>query len=327
LIDLLAGKFGEVGKNIGELWPKIQEGLGKFLTWAGEQVEQATKYLSEWWTKHGQSVEKTVGFITRKIGEFVNWASSTIAPLWERIAQNVNNAWEQMKRIIGGALEIIGNLFDAAAAAIEGDWATFWAELQTSAGIAWDLIYTTVQQGLDATLNLFGGKLSESQEAWTYILGTFVDIVGKELGKAQKLLDALGDAFKSAGINLFASFIAGVASQAQKLIDAIVKPVQDALKIVNDLLGGIGGGTTGGKGGGGQGRETAPIGAGSAPNLSAAVGQARANNPASAGLLPVVVGGGTSINITMGQVNISGPMDLAAFQSQLTRTIKTAMGK
>lgn len=325
------------------------------LTWLQSQWEQATNGIQQWLQKHGSSVQTILGSAYQAAQQIVTiavayirarWNDFLAWPIWQIMGDNLTTAWEGFKRIVSDAADAVGNILDAFAALSQGNWEDFWAAMRRVLENVGDALITLVGTTLETILHTFGTSLDSLFTNWDFIFSSIrtifstwwtdiqqsatngmravSDAILGAITTAQTDLSNLGKNFSDIGTALITALKDGIVGAAQGVVDAATGVVNSAITAAQNALGMhsppkvfIDMGRASSRAfGAGMKQES-----GAATQASVGL-MARATAPLA--MAPILTGNSSSTTVNMGGVSIYNPMQLAQFESMLTRVLKGA---
>lgn len=179
----------EFRNGVLELWASIQKGVTAILN-----------HLQAFWNKWGDEI------------------LATASALWAMFKQTVLIAFNLVKGIIEGALDIILGIFDVFAGIFNGDWSRVWDGLGKIVSGAWKIVTALFKAGLDSIINLATGL---GPLLWDAIKGA---------------VSGIGEWLVEAGKDLIRGLINGVKSMAGSVGDAIGDVAKGAVAAVGNVF-------------------------------------------------------------------------------------------
>lgn len=235
---LFKERFGEAIQSIIDAWnenlPVFKEALERLTEiWDGVLASMSTsleewgQYVQGWWVEHGKNVQTVFDWL--KEGLRVGWESMlnvlsglTEVFVWysellwgehgENLKQLFSNITTNLGDIVRAGLEQVGDLFDAFAALIVGDWAGFWEEIKSVGRDTLAILQGIINIGMDTLKEIFRFH--------------FGDIVNKIME-----ID-----WWQAGADIVLGLIAGVGDNVVAFIDTLVQMAKDAIDAVKGVF-------------------------------------------------------------------------------------------
>jgi len=110
--------------------------------------------------------------------------------LWEGIKTTISDGWEIMKKVVSGALDLIGAGIDIFATLLTTDWAEVWDNIKLKVEEIWLTVTTTISTKIAEIKTAIGDfiklTLEPLQIAWSSIstaISNVIDWIGKVAAK------------------------------------------------------------------------------------------------------------------------------------------------
>lgn len=237
ILAVVAALIG-LGIAIKQLWEENKEFRdGVLELWASirEGVTAVLRHLQAFWDKWGDEI------------------LTAAAAMWNMFKQTVLIAFNLVKGIIQGALDIILGVFDVFAGIFNGDWSRVWNGLGKIVSGAWTVIKSLFKAGIDSIVNLaknLGPLLKDAILGALEGIGGWLVDAGKDLigGLIDGVKSMFGDVKDTLG-NLTSSLTSwkGPPSKdkvllrpaGQQVIEGFVAGLEDAIPQVKSLLTGL----------------------------------------------------------------------------------------
>ena len=223
----------------GDTWSRIQAIVMTVLPALRSIITSIFAAVGTFLAAHGTEIQTFLVRAWQTISQIVNVAvqiiQATIVPAFQAVAAFLQshgveiqtflgNTWTFIQTTIDTVLNVILGLLRTFLALFRGDWSGAWELLKGTLQVAWDGIRTIFDTAL-AQLNLLtGGKLDELRE---WFVTKFAAI--------REFLNGFN--LRNMGVAIVQGLIDGVRSMAQKLIDAAVGVVNNAIAAAKALLG------------------------------------------------------------------------------------------
>lgn len=175
-----------------------------------------------WWEEHGSNVRTAVQNIMTIVWTGFDMIMSIIKGTFEFLKPFLKAAWDGIKTIFSGALDVILGLLGVFVNLFAGDWKGLWESVKQIFTGVWGIIKGLLQ-------GVFGS-----------ILALFASFAKSVINKVKEIKNSITNYFKSLGKdalawgrNLLDSFINGITSRFARLRSA----VSNAVSIVKNFLG------------------------------------------------------------------------------------------
>jgi len=163
-------------------------------------IEQTIGELIDWWNESWPEISETIDIVMSFIEDILNrvmpFISTIFGATFKYIGTVVTVAFDLIKEIIRGALNIIKGVIEVVMAVIRGDWGQAWEGIKKIVDGVMDIIFAIV----DSALTIIKAAL---EAAWTIIkatLGALMTAIAKiwETGWL-RLKDIVGSIWSSIG--------------------------------------------------------------------------------------------------------------------------------
>lgn len=128
----------------------------------GTYISEIGGMFKKFWADIQPSLQPTIDFIKK-----------VFAPVWEGLGVILTVAFDTIKKVIGGALQVIKGIIEVFAGFLTGDWAMMWQGIKDIASGAWTIIkavFTGAWNILKAEWNILTSTLKIVWEtAWNAI--------------------------------------------------------------------------------------------------------------------------------------------------------------
>src|SRR5690606_3474618 len=185
-------------------------------------IKQILDKIKKWWDEHGESVKDAVQNIMTFIWIAFDTISNIIRETFEFLKPFLKAAWDGIKDIFSGALDVILGLLGVFVNLFAGDWKGLWESVKQIFSGIWQIIQGIVK-------SVFGS-----------IISLWASLAKSVINKTKEIKDSVTNHFKSLGKNalswgrnLLDNFINGITSRFARLRSA----VSNAVSIVKDFLG------------------------------------------------------------------------------------------
>src|SRR5690606_30583022 len=175
-----------------------------------------------WWEEHGSNVRTAVQNIMTIVWTGFDMIMSIIKGTFEFLKPFLKAAWDGIKTIFSGALDVILGLLGVFVNLFAGDWKGLWESVKQIFSGIWQIIQGIVK-------SVFGS-----------IISLWASLAKSVINKTKEIKDSVTNHFKSLGKNalswgrnLLDNFINGITSRFARLRSA----VSNAVSIVKDFLG------------------------------------------------------------------------------------------
>ena len=229
--DLWAQHGGMVTNVVGGYLGAVREIFGAELQGIVHAVGDVLGILRDWWQEHGESVRIIVTRFLEAIAAVIGGFMLLVTTVWrnygEDIKEIVSAMWDVVKTIFQDALNILGDVMDALAALLSGDWEGLKNSLWQLTKDMWALIRDAVEKG--------GGLV--------------VTLVKKIVGNVKKKFEEVD--WHKVGKEI----LQGVKNGIADMVDALLKKVKEVVgsvkgkfthvdwhKLGEDIIDGIKGG-------------------------------------------------------------------------------------
>lgn len=199
---------------IGQFTASLQEKLGPVIEWVRGLFSSSTNGMSG-------DVSRNLGAIQATFQNVVSIIQSLWGAFGGTLTTYAVNTFQNIRTIIGGALEVIKGIFQVFSSLLKGDWAGVWEGIKSILSGAWTVIKGLVSQGWNAVKTLFSAAGIVLRATFSAL---WEGIKGLASAGVEKVVDAvrgipgklreLGGKFKSAGGDLMGKFVEGLKSIA-----------------------------------------------------------------------------------------------------------------
>lgn len=265
VVDRLTERVGPLAERFGVWLPQafetVQSVVGPIIAtvsgWIsgfGQSNSETGTWLAETWAK----VRSTFQSAFDAVSAIVAFGTSAVRQMWDRFGTHIlsfiTTTWNNVKRVIDGALSIIKGIFDVFAGVFTGDWSRVWDGIKGIVSGVWNVIRGVVSQAINAVKTILGGVLATISllwsgtwntiktalsAVWDGIKSTVSDSIDSVMESVRGLKDDVVGFFSGAkdwlvdaGKNIVQGLIDGIGSMVRALgdkISSVVSSITDRL--------------------------------------------------------------------------------------------------
>ena len=294
----ITAKFNELWKSVADTASTLWEQIKVYLGPAMNNIRDTLAEMNKWWSNHKEEIGRFVDGVIATLGRFGKFVGDLLAPAVHGglglITGYVKAFWQEMN----------GD-FDGAQVTRLTSWTLFWLDMKKSFKVFYNGSISLMENYFNTWRTFFDNikkvvenfvedvKTAFTSVDWT-LLGAAV-MNGIRQGIIDRVNSVVGDAVNAAN-----SIISGIRDRM-----GISSPSKVMAQLGEQTMAGLAQGIT----------RTASVPAMAAARAASAIPMA---------MTPVMSGATNNINMNMGGVSIYNPMNMAMFESMLTRVMRGA---
>lgn len=257
-------QFTEAGEAIGaKLIPVVAQMVDWFVAKGLPAIQQFGGWLRDnlgpIFQRIGEVLKSVFGGMSADSSENLGAIKSTVMDfvsivrsLWNRfgadLTEYARKAFENVRQVIGGALQVIAGIFKTVSSLLKGDWKGAWEGIKQIVRGAKDVIVGLVKQlaNLVTTVLKIGWSALKAvaAAAWDGVKAAFKAGGGAVLDYVKGIPDRIKNQFSNAGSLLKAiggqiidGLKNGIQAAAHKVLDAVASIINKIPKKIRDLMG------------------------------------------------------------------------------------------
>jgi phage-related protein len=261
IVNVVLPAFQIIWASAQEIWPGIQSVIGAALGGAWDIISQIVGQIMAFWTENGVAILATFRNTWNNLADIVQQVLPAIQSIIQTVfgavsgfleangtdIQNfLTSAWQQISVIIALAVEVIRSTIIPIFTAIAAYLQAHSEDIQATLSGAWEIIKGVIQTALDLIKGILTVALAllrgDWAGAWEAIKATAVKVWDDLKALIQGTLDTIVGILKTinlydVGKSMLEGLINGAESMAQRLIDAVLGPINSAIAAAKRLLG------------------------------------------------------------------------------------------
>ena len=294
----ITAKFNELWKSVADTASTLWEQIKVYLGPAMNNIRDTLAEMNKWWSNHKEEIGRFVDGVIATLGRFGKFVGDLLAPAVHGglglITGYVKAFWQEMN----------GD-FDGAQVTRLTSWTLFWLDMKKSFKVFYDGSISLMENYFKTWRTFFDNikkvvedfvenvKTAFTSVDWTLLGAVVMD--GLRKGITDRVNSVVGDAITAAN-----DIINSIKDRM-----GISSPSKVMAQLGEQTMAGLAQGIT----------RTASVPAMAAARAASAIPMA---------MTPVMSGATNNINMNMGGVSIYNPMNMAMFESMLTRVMKGA---
>lgn len=187
--EIVNNAWERIKEGLQILWEFLQPLIQELVTFVREQFQK----IKNWWDENGEQMIEAIMNIFQGIWEIIEPIILAIVELfkvvWPLISEILATAWETIKGIISGALDIIMGLVEVFISLFTGDWSGLWEGVKkilkgagkiivsllksSILGYMWKLIGPWVTKAVNKFLSFKDGVVNAFRTAKDKAVGAF----------------------------------------------------------------------------------------------------------------------------------------------------------
>ena len=194
------------------------------------------------------SVAEIFGQVIAAVTPFISLLVGLLMPAIQALLPIVQTVFGVVAEVIGNAMRVVQGVIDVVMGIITGDWSRAWDGIKGIVSGVLDLIGSIISGALSIIGSVIRGAwdfvTGIFRSAWNAIGGAVRDgisgVIDFVTGLPGRILSALGDIgslLLDTGRNLINGLIDGVKAVAGRIKDAVLGPIKDSIDAVKNFLG------------------------------------------------------------------------------------------
>lgn len=228
--------------------PAIQEFGGWLRDNLGPIFERIGEVLRSVFSGMSTDSNENLAAIKSTVMDFV----SIVRSLWNRfgadITQYAKATWQNVRQVIGGALQVIAGIFKVISSVLKGDWKGAWEGIKQILRGAKDIIVGLVKQLANLVTSIlkvgWSALKAVAAAAWDGVKAAFragasavIDYVKGIPDRIKGQFSNAGTLLKAVGGQIIDGLKAGIQAAAYKVLDAVQAIINKIPKKIRDLMG------------------------------------------------------------------------------------------
>lgn len=156
----VSGWFSQIAQTIRTVWPQIQQIVSGVVQNITAAIQTYGPQIIAMWQALFGAVQAIIQTVV-----------TVVSALWQRfgqhLLQHLQTAFNAIKQVLGGAIQMLTGIFDFVKAILTGKWGEAWDAVKQILEGAWNIILGVLKAALNAVSTALGAAVAVISQIWS----------------------------------------------------------------------------------------------------------------------------------------------------------------